>query len=64
MPQVSQEWVRRYNGPGNGVDMATSVAVDGSGNVLVTGGSHIGSGYDNATIKYNSAGEEQWIKRY
>ncbi|MFA5831869.1 MAG: SBBP repeat-containing protein [Bacteroidota bacterium] len=53
-------WVRRYNGPDNGIDNAISLAIDGNGYVYVTGSS---SG-DNATIKYNSIGDTFWIRRY
>jgi len=58
-------WVRRYNGPGNGTDMAFDLAVDFSGNVYVTGVSG-GSGTlgDYATIKYDSSGNKLWVKRY
>jgi hypothetical protein len=35
--QVSQEWAVRYNGPANRIDEAYSMAVDGLGNVYVTG---------------------------
>ena len=58
-------WVRRYNGPGNSSDFASALAVDGSGNVYVTGESHgSGTNYDYATIKYNSAGDTVWVRRY
>jgi Beta-propeller repeat len=65
-PSGQEEWVARYNGPGNGTDAANALAVDGSGNVYVTGTS-VGTtfpDFDYATIKYNSAGQEQWVARY
>lgn len=57
-------WVKKYNGIGNSYDNANSIAIDGSGNVYVTGRSSTGGPYDYATIKYNSSGEELWIRTY
>jgi len=58
------QWVERYNGPGNYFDNATSIAVDNSGNVYVTGTSGSGTTSDYATIKYNSSGVRQWVQIY
>lgn len=63
--QVSQEWVKTYNGTGNSLDVAFSIAVDKNGNVYVTGNSPGDtSANDIATIKYDSAGQQQWVQRY
>jgi uncharacterized delta-60 repeat protein len=62
-----QAWVQRYNGPGNGWDQATALAVDGSNNVIVTGYSSTSGSFltnDYATIKYSGAGEPLWTNRY
>jgi uncharacterized delta-60 repeat protein len=60
-----QQWVKRYNGPGNGSDIATAIAVDDQDNIYVTGSSaNSSANLDFATIKYNSAGVQQWLQRY
>jgi hypothetical protein len=64
-PSGVQQWVARYDGPGNTVDVANDVEVDGMGNVYVTGESRdAGTEDDFATIKYNASGVEQCIVRY
>ncbi|MDF7812054.1 SBBP repeat-containing protein [Hymenobacter sp. YC55] len=60
-----QLWVARYNGPANGSDNPTAIALDKANNVVVTGSSEgSGSGYDYATIKYSTDGQQLWIARY
>jgi uncharacterized delta-60 repeat protein len=60
-----QQWVARYNGPGNDFDAANSLAVDADGNVYITGASTgIGTAQDYATIRYNASGVQQWVARY
>jgi len=63
----AQLWVRRYNGPGNGADVASAVAVSPGGHqVFVTGASTgTATGRDYATVAYNAAtGKRLWASRY
>ena len=66
-------WEQRYNGPANASDVARSVAVDGGGNVIVTGYSDGGNqyngsggtGHDYYTAKYAADdGALLWEQRY
>jgi len=62
-----QLWVARYNGIGNETDLANSIAVDSLQNVYVTGQSLIDNtifGADIVTVKYNSSGVQQWVKKF
>lgn len=60
-------WVARYNGPGFHVDEARAIAIDASGDVVITGYSYGGDATwsDFATIKYSGAtGDQLWVSRY
>ena len=56
-------WTNRYSGKGTpSFDFANAVAVDGSNNVIVTGGASSFAAY--ATIKYSAAGVPLWTNLY
>ncbi|MBI1804391.1 MAG: SBBP repeat-containing protein [Ignavibacteria bacterium] len=58
-----EQWVARYDGTGSDLDIATAITVS-QNNVYVTGWSYGGTSADDfVTIKYNSAGTEQWVAR-
>lgn len=58
-------WVARYDGPQHGRGGAGALALDGEGNVYVTGGSRgEGGWFDYATIKYDRDGREVWVARF
>jgi uncharacterized delta-60 repeat protein len=61
----NKQWAKRYNGSGNGNDVATAMTTDNFGNLYVTGYSEeIGSGRDYITIKYDSTGKQLWATGY
>lgn len=58
-------WVRRYDGPAGGLDEANAIALDGAGNVYVTGRSQgTTTDMDYATVKYDSDGNQLWVRRH
>ncbi|MDM7915951.1 MAG: hypothetical protein QUU85_11915 [Candidatus Eisenbacteria bacterium] len=55
------------DGPGHDGDSGNAIALDDSSNVYVTGisnSSETGLNMDVVTIKYDSAGVPQWVRRY
>jgi hypothetical protein len=60
-----EQWVVRYNAQPRGYASGEAIAVDGSGNVYVEAfTSNQPNAVFCATIKYNAAGEEQWVAEY
>ena len=55
-----QQWVARFNSAGPQDEIVKGIAVDASGNVIVTGS--VSAGF-LLTVKYNSSGTEQWAKQ-
>lgn len=60
------QWSKFYNAPANQDDRALAIAVDALDNIYVTGQSDADNSaainYDFATVKYNSAGTQQWSR--
>jgi hypothetical protein len=67
-PDGTRLWVKTYKG--YRWDVATALALDSSGNVLVTGYSEIKYAdeqfvvTETATVKYDPDGNELWVRRY
>ncbi|UCG29301.1 MAG: SBBP repeat-containing protein, partial [candidate division WOR-3 bacterium] len=59
-----EQWVARYDGPSSVSDEGAGIAIDHEGNIYVTGPSDGTDATDYATVKYDSAGVEQWVARY
>lgn len=63
--QLNEQWAARYNGSDDFNDSPHSMAVDDSGNVYVTGVGFFKNGFEDiVTLKYNSSGVQQWMRRY
>src|SRR5262245_38280553 len=60
--QVSQEWVARYASATPWNDIPYAMTVDAAGYVYVTGTVATAGSNDWATIKYNAAGVQQWLR--
>lgn len=61
----TQQWAQIYDGPVSGNDELLDIVIDASSNVYVVGNSEQASfDYDFLTIKYNSAGSQQWLQTY
>jgi hypothetical protein len=64
--QIVPEWTAVYDA-GKSFDVARDIVTDAAGNIYVTGRSDIDKvgivDYAAVTVKYNSAGEQLWLRR-
>lgn len=63
----TQRWAQRFNGPGDGFDRATEIAVAADGAVYVSGTSYTPSPsftFDWSTHKYSASGDLVWERRH
>jgi hypothetical protein len=61
----SQLWVTRYNGPGNGRDLAYAAAASPDGSLVCVTGESATSTADYATVCYDTVtGAQRWVSRY
>lgn len=61
----TQLWRSVYNGPGNGFDYTSGIVLDSQDNIVVVGtSSGLAADADYATIKYDTNGNQQWIRRF
>jgi uncharacterized delta-60 repeat protein len=62
---VTTAWVRSYQDPGYPVNEAAAMALDGQGNVYITGRSgDYATDFDCLTVKYSPSGDLLWTRRY
>jgi streptogramin lyase len=61
----NEKWVKHYNGTANDEDNAVSMVLDIAGNIYVTGSTSLGgNSFVYCTIKYNTNGDELWVRTY
>jgi hypothetical protein len=63
-PNGDTAWLRRYDSPYHSDDKPAAIAVDGAGNVAVTGASQSpDNSWDYLTVKYDMRGDTLWTRR-
>jgi hypothetical protein len=63
-PTGNQVWVKRYDGGLNADDRAYAIAIDDTANVYIAGYSKNANNFDFITIKYDSAGTQEWAMQF
>lgn len=58
------QWAKGYSSKNNGSDWGYAVVVDDSNNVYSSGYGSIPEGNEIVTIKYNSNGDQIWIRKF
>jgi len=58
-------WENRYSGTANGDDISYDLAIDNEDNIYIAGSAiETNTGIDGCVIKYDSAGNQIWIKKF